>query len=345
VRDVCCVVHCHSTHSDGTGTVAQIARAARRAGAEVVLLTDHDSLAARERGEDGRHGPVLVVAGHEVSPVRGGHLLAFGLDARVRHRGRSPAQIAQEVRERGGLGIAAHPWSTGNPRIARTGTGMPHGDVDAVDGVELWSAVVDTVERVRSVPHALGFLLAPDRWLDHPPRGHLAAYDALTARRRVVAIGGVDAHQFGVRVRGRVPLRLMGYARSFRLLRTHVLLDAGAPVAEDTVLAALTAGRCYLARDSLAPARGFAVEARTPAGAVAGVMGDELPAADVGELRVRLPRAADVTLHRDGTPVAAAHGTELRLRPPGPGAYRAEARLRRHGRDRTWVIANPLYLR
>src|SRR5437660_874593 len=40
--DLTCVVHVHSTHSDGTGTVAQIARAAQRAGVDVVLLTDHD---------------------------------------------------------------------------------------------------------------------------------------------------------------------------------------------------------------------------------------------------------------------------------------------------------------
>ena len=33
------VVHLHSTYSDGTGTVKQIARAARRARADVVLLT------------------------------------------------------------------------------------------------------------------------------------------------------------------------------------------------------------------------------------------------------------------------------------------------------------------
>ena len=67
--DVACVVHLHSVHSDGTGTVAQIAAAARRAGVDVVLLTDHDTLEARRRGEEGWHGPVLVCVGSEVSPL------------------------------------------------------------------------------------------------------------------------------------------------------------------------------------------------------------------------------------------------------------------------------------
>ena len=48
-----CVAHVHSTHSDGSATVAELRTAARAAGARVVLLTDHDTLGARDAGEDG----------------------------------------------------------------------------------------------------------------------------------------------------------------------------------------------------------------------------------------------------------------------------------------------------
>ena len=54
----------------------------------------------------------------------------------------------------------------------------------------------------------------------------------------------------------------MSYARSFRYLRTHVL--AREPLSGELdgdralVYEALGEGRCYIARDSLAPARGFA---------------------------------------------------------------------------------------
>src|SRR5262249_32883700 len=74
-----CVAHVHSRPSDGTATVPELRAAVRAAGAEVLLLTDHDSLGARDAGEDGWGDGVLVVAGHEVSP-RGGHLLVFGTD-------------------------------------------------------------------------------------------------------------------------------------------------------------------------------------------------------------------------------------------------------------------------
>jgi predicted metal-dependent phosphoesterase TrpH len=153
VHDLACVIHLHSTHSDGTGTVPEIAAAARRAKADVVLLTDHDTLAAKDRGEEGWHGPVLVLVGEEVSPRGGNHYLAFGLDRHVRHRGRSPAQIAQAVRDGGGFGFAAHPWSRGSRRFKRPG--MPFEDLDAADGVELWSFATDSAERLESVRAAL----------------------------------------------------------------------------------------------------------------------------------------------------------------------------------------------
>ncbi|MGI8594397.1 MAG: hypothetical protein ACR2ML_08575, partial [Solirubrobacteraceae bacterium] len=57
--DLNCVVHCHLTYSDGTGTVPEIAAGAARAGADVVLLTDHDTLEAKRRGEERWYGEVL----------------------------------------------------------------------------------------------------------------------------------------------------------------------------------------------------------------------------------------------------------------------------------------------
>ena len=111
MHDLACVVHLHSTHSDGTGTVRQIARAAARARADVVLLTDHDTLEAKRRGEEGWYDDVLVLAGEEVSPLGRDHYLAFGIDTVIRHRGLDACGIARAVRDAGGFGFAAHPFS------------------------------------------------------------------------------------------------------------------------------------------------------------------------------------------------------------------------------------------
>jgi hypothetical protein len=108
------------------------------------------------------------------------------------------------------------------------------------------------------------------------------------------------------------------------------------------VFRALRAGHAFLAVDSVAPARGFRFWAQGDGTAV--TMGDEAPAGE-WTLRMRLPAAARVRLMRDGAEVAHASGTSLEHRAERPGVYRVEAYRDARGRERTWVLSNPIYLR
>jgi hypothetical protein len=344
MHDLSCVVHLHSLYSDGTGTVRQIARAGRRAGVDVILLTDHDTLEAKERGEEGWYGAVLLLVGEEVSPPRRNHYLAFGVDERIDHDGLDADGICRAVAAAGGVGFAAHPWSHGSKRFRRVGKGMPFDGLEseALHGVELWSFVTDTAEAAESIPEILRFIATPLRALERPPARNLAAWDALCQRRRVVALGGLDAHQVGKRIGPVVPLRLMAYRRSFRFIRTHVLCEE-APTRElehdrEQVYGALREGRCYVAVDAIASARGFRFEADDLP------MGAEAPAGR-RMLRVRTPLAARLRLLRDGGEIAAAEGTSLDREVEEPGVYRAEALRHAAGRERTWILSNPVYLR
>ncbi len=347
LHDLACVVHLHSTHSDGTGTVPQIAKAARRSGVDVVLLTDHDTLAAHEQGEEGWHGPVLVLVGEEVSPSGRDHYLAFDVDNLIDRR-LSGAEICRAVREAGGFGFAAHPMSQGSARFKRAGSGMPFGHLDSEElhGLELWSFVTDTAESLPSLRAAAKFMAAPGRVLEHPPERNVGEWDRLCQERRTVAIGGLDAHQFGVRIGPVVPLRLMSYRRSFRQLRTHVLADGPLTGELDAdrerVYGALREGRCYIAVDAIAPARGFSFHAEGPGGRLE--MGAEALAGD-WTLHARLPTPALLRLIRNGEEIASLDAPVLARQAREPGVYRVEALRRSQGRERTWVISNPIYLR
>lgn len=337
-------MHLHSTHSDGTGTVEEIARDGERAGVDVVLLTDHDNLDAIRLGQEGWYGRTLLLAGHEVSPPTRNHLLAFGTDEEIDWRGLTPRQIVEAVREAGAFGIAAHPFSQASDRFRRVrslGESMLWEDLDCLDGVEVWSFVSDNGQNVTGVLDALRFITRPERYVTHPPRRNLEEWDRLAARRRVVGIGGLDAHQFGVRVAGRA-LRLMSYHRSFRQLRTNVLaresLNGDLGHDRELVFEALREGRCYIAAHAVAPGRGFRF------GAEGVEMGGEAPF-DGQELSVELPRPAEVRLMRDGNEVARADGSSLAHRATGPGVYRVEAYLTTYGQRRTWILSNPVYLR
>jgi hypothetical protein len=312
MADLTCAVHLHSTFSDGTGTVPEIVRAARKAGVDVVLLTDHDTLEGKRF--EGWHDDVLLLVGVEVSPKGRDHYLAFGIDEPIDHSGLSPAEVCRAVADAGGFGFAAHPFSQGTELFDRAG--MPFGDLDceALTGIELWSFVTDVGETVASWREALRFIVTPGRVMRHPPERNLSEWDRMNRSRRVVGIGGIDAHQFGKRVLGRWVVRPMGYVRSFRQLRTHVRLDEppSGDLARDraAVYDALRTGRCYIAADALAPARGFTWD---------------------GE-RAELPRPAEIRFVRDGELIETVHAAEA----SNADADRVEVRLD----DRTWILSN-----
>jgi hypothetical protein len=344
LHGLACVAHVHSTYSDGTATVAEIVAAAHEAGADCVLLTDHDSLEARRRGEEGWRGRVLLLAGHEVSP-KVGHLLVFGLDAVIPHAGRTERDILAAARAAGGVSFVAHPFSAGS-RMSKV-IAPPHGwtllDDELSGGIELWNLSADAAEQWRTPWEALAFLRDPMRTLRGPPARHLESWDRLCLRRRVPALGGLDAHQKGIRIRGRVRSP-MPNARYFAMLQTHVLLPRppAGDLASDraAVYAALGEGRCYLSFEGLAPGRGFRFWAE--AGGSAAPMGVRV---DPGAwtMRAIAPRRARLRLLRDGTPVHEAEGDRLEHAVGREGCYRVEARL--PGDERLWLVSNPVYVR
>ena len=224
--DVAAVMHVHSTYSDGTATPLEIAAAAAGSGAEAVFITDHDSLGAGRDGWGGWHHGVLVIVGLEVT-TRRGHYLAFGIDEEVDHGAMSEREIAAHVRAEGGLGFPAHPFSQGSAISRRIGRPHPWSDLDEgdYDGVELWSLMTDGAERCSSMRELAAFVRNPETISAAPPAANVAAWDRLCRTRRVVAIGGLDAHQTGVRLPRIGVLSPFPNERMFGTLRTHVLVE------------------------------------------------------------------------------------------------------------------------
>jgi hypothetical protein len=108
------------------------------------------------------------------------------------------------------------------------------------------------------------------------------------------------------------------------------------------VYEALREGRCYLAMDSLAPARGFRLWA---SGSEHVEQGAEGTWADGAVLHARLPASASLSVLRDGQLIASHWGAALDLPLAQAGVHRLQASLPAHGRMRTWIVSNPVYLR
>jgi hypothetical protein len=106
-----------------------------------------------------------------------------------------------------------------------------------------------------------------------------------------------------------------------------------------TILRALAAGRAWLTCPFVAPAHGSRVWAERADGQMI-QLGAEAPAGRA-QLRVRLPRAAEIMVIRDGVPLHWMHGATLDVGLELPGVYRVEALID----GRLWLLSNPIYLR
>ena len=110
----------HTTASDGWPTPRELVDHARRAGLNVIAVTDHDTIEGALRAADHAAGlsKLEVVVAEEVSS-RDGHIVGLFLEKRIRP-GMSAAATVHAIHEQGGLAIAVHPfWRT--QRRSRTG--------------------------------------------------------------------------------------------------------------------------------------------------------------------------------------------------------------------------------
>jgi hypothetical protein len=336
-------LHMHTVYSDGSGTVEELAAAARDAGLRWIVITDHDTLNGRPY-QGYIHG-VLVIVGYEITPDRN-HFLALHVDTVIDRR-LPPQDFIDEVYARGGFGIIAHPdeqvkndfkdiyrwddWSVDGPR-AREGRPV---------GIELWNAMSDWAEHLTPRTKEL-LVFFPRRGLSGPTAATLAWWDRLNATgRRTFGVGGVDAHA----LKRRAPwgqITILPYHWMFRTLTNYLLLpeplSPDAATAVHQVYGALAAGRHYFVNrlDGPCPALTFYAgrgDERWQIGDTASLAGGPLVlVADTG-------LDAELRLIHNGQPIAVGRRA-LRQPITQPGVYRLEGRRR----GRPWLFSNPIYV-
>ena len=328
-------IHAHTTYSDGSGTVEEVVAAAQAADIQILILTDHNTLEARDRGYAGWHDDLLLIVGDEVSS-RSGHCIALGIDHHVSHR-QPLTGILDGIRDQDGHAYVAHPHGRYRPLLRTRDHSWQDWDAGEVTGLELWSYMFDWASTFRYY-RFLSHYRDPDACLRGPDPETLRKWDELCERRRVVAFGGVDAH---ARTYPLFPLVVFPYQYLFTTIRTHVLTTR--PLQQDSdldtadILSALASGRCYLSRDNLGDATGTRFQSAD--GDLQ--MGAEATFDRPTDLCVTVPIHAEMTLLRDGVGVRTTSGTSMNHAADIPGVYRIEARLD----GKPWLYTNPIYLR
>ncbi len=346
-------LHMHTTYSDGSGSHADIAQAALRAGIDVVIVTDHNVLVRGPEGciaADGRR--LLMLVGEEIhdqarDPQKN-HLLVFGHDTELAQHAADPQHLVDKVREAGGICFIAHPVDPAAPAVGQTDISWVSWEVEGYTGIELWNALSEFKARLKSKAHALFYAFNFPHVARGPFEETLQRWDALLRQgKRVAAVGGSDAHALSASL-GPLRRTLFPYEWHFRAVNTHILTPEpfNGEYAHDRALAldALRTGRAFVGYDLPAPTRGFRFTASGTRGTV--WMGEEIPLGGGVTFKIRLPLPVGCRLIRNGEIVHTwEKGDICTYHTSQPGAYRVEARIPYLGLRRGWIFSNPIYVR
>jgi hypothetical protein len=326
-------LHIHTVHSDGKGTVLQLAESAAKVGLDFIIITDHSYMTdTLHLQEEGFYGKVLVLVGAELG-VRFHHYLAFDLKQRIAEHNLPPQRMIDEVQAQGGFGFLAHPFEKGM-RFSEKSVAYTWNDltVTGYEGICLWNFMSRWKERVRTILHGFFFLTF---------KTQLGAYLTLDAGTPMppagMAVMGLDAH-------GRISSPLVTFSPIYLLnsITVHIFSRTGSLSMVEEVRR--HQGGPFVAHDNLCPSKGFRFDFISNDGSDL-YMGEE------GEFRegsfvIEIPSDGEVRMVKDGQVVKKWRGREVMYEPKEKGVYRVEVyrRLFPFG-WRPWIFSNPIYLR
>ncbi|MEW5920162.1 MAG: CehA/McbA family metallohydrolase [Bacillota bacterium] len=342
-------LHIHSTFSDGKGSMSHIVAAARQAGLDFIGITDHNTLAARDEGWEGRHDGVLVIVGMEVNH-RKNHYVAFDVTEPVPPDDENPGNVIAAVNAQGGFGYMAHPVEKGNPAFL-DGCCYPwdRWELNDYSGLEIWNFGSLWRGSYRRLWQALFWYYAdPYRAARFPEPEGLALWDRLSRERPVSAFVGSDAHAMTLG-RGLLKVTFFPYRFLFTTLNVHILLPAALEsdfsTARSQILGALRKGQFFCCSDYLQPGNGFRFSALNEEDGEVG-MGGQIPHTPGTVLRVVSPSPRSIIrIIKNGRLAYQNRQKTLAFKVLKPGTFRVEIYLRTlFGPDLPWIYSNPIYV-
>lgn len=341
-------LHIHSHYSDGINSVEEIAGVAADVGLEFICINDHMHLTEfLNLDDEGFYGNVLVLVGSEIGR-RYHHYLAFNIKKNINPDNLPPQEVIDQVNAQGGFGFLAHPFEKGMPFTEKS-LAYTWNDLSVTDyaGICIWNFSSRWKERVKTVFHGIFFLIFKCQTLKGPSRKTLAFWDEQCKKRRMVAIGGSDAHG-SLFHWGPIRLQPLPYHYVLNTVNVHLILetrlDKDFQCAKNNIYEVLKQGRLFIANDRLSPARGFRFSFAFDSGPEL-FMGEE-DQFNKGVLVIEAPAYGEIRLIKDGVLERTWRGTRAVYKVSEKGVYRVEVYkyLFLFG-WRPWIFSNPIYLR
>lgn len=327
-------IHIHTTYSDGTESIKQIAKAAKKAGLEWIIITDHNNLTALK--EEGWHEGVAVIAGEEISPHDGDHYLALDIKQAIPEN-LSPQEHINEVNKQDGFGFIAHP----DEFYARKNGFRPlrwtDWNIKGFQGLEIWNYMSDWVDKYDPNRKAYHYLFK-NRTLTGPTEKVLNWWDLLNLESEeiVPAIGGVDAHalKYGF-------LKIFPYYDLFKTITNYIYLEeklsSDFDTAKKQIFDALKTGKNVIINrywSQKSDEISFFIENKNKKA----FPGDKIAFSKDNILTVRLPKAANIKIICNASVIRNINTHEFQMGELKAGKYRLEASYKNH----PWIFSNPI---
>jgi len=352
MHDLIVNLHMHTTYSDGSGTYSELGNAALRTGVDVLIVTDHNILVqgSNQYFRQGKQRVLLLVC-EEIhdqgcTPQKN-HLLVFRVNKELASLADDTQALISAVKASGGISFIAHPVDPAMPAFGEADISWDNWDVDGYNGIELWNGFSELKSVAKGKWDAVVYAFFPEFIPQGPLPQTLSRWDELTSRgRRVVAIGGSDAHALHMSF-GPLHRIIFPYKYHFSTINTHIMtpspLTGDLAWDSDMVFAALEAGHCYLGYDLPAQTRGFHFSAQGKDSNA--IMGDEFAISGSVTLQIKLPNPGEIRLLKNGKPVKVATSQTMIHVTDEPGVYRIEVYKPYLGKLRGWIFSNPIYLK
>ena len=345
-------LHMHTSYSDGSGSHADIAQAALRAGLDAAIVTDHN---IHVTGPEGyyRLGEkrILLLVGEEVhdqsrNPQKS-HLLVFGAGKGMSTYANDPQFLINSIRQAGGYSFIAHPFEYAAPAIGETAIDWVDWQVTGYNGLELWNGFGEIKSIIPTKLHAIFYGFFPKLIARAPYPRVLDKWDELLlSGSRVFGIGGSDAHALKLSL-GPIKRVVFPYEFHFSAINTHVLTPD--PLSGDLIhdrqmiLESIAAGRSFIGYDLPGSTRGFRFTAQGKDKSV--TMGDDIEAKGGVTLQIKLPVVAECRLLKNGKIISQWTRQQFCTQiTTEPGVYRVEVFIHYLGRRRGWIFSNPIFV-
>jgi hypothetical protein len=330
------VIHVHTTESDGTKTLEEVAAIGQQVDLDFIMFTDHMNLINRERGKEGFYGKTLAVVGYEHNDLDdNNHYLIFDSPS-VYPKDSAVGEYVSAAARDNALGIIAHPDEVRD----RMGQYPPYPWTDwsvrGFQAIELWNQMSEWMEKL-TPSNKLLMAFSPRKSMVGPTERVLKIWDELNLHQKCAGLASTDAHAFPIKV-GPLTVEIFPYKVHFRSLRTYVILRE--PISTDFETAkrqlydAIRDCRLFMANLRWGDAVTFEFVAEGRDGVA--TAGEKFDTHEGVSLRVKVPAAADLRVIKDGNLVREASTDHLTYKVAGPGVYRVEAWKNRRG----WIFSN-----